>query len=286
MIRHIARMAAITLSALVCMFYPFFPGRHDGLAVALSSLAQLLAIAGLLMVPIGVLWLICELRKRTARPRPLSSKDKGYFFAIAVLAASSVVAAVGALVASVTMGFSLGIGVLILWAHCTLRSLPRLRLLKNSDAGVFNPAPLYLIIIPSVLGLVRFTLIKPAVEFSRHRAIMASSDLLNDIEAYHAANGRYPLSLASVNRDYDPSVIGIEQYHYEPGGNVYNVYFEQLTFVLASREIVMYNKLDEHTMASHDGDILLWTPEQLRSRRGYYAVQDASRPHWKYFWFD
>jgi hypothetical protein len=48
----------------------------------------------------------------------------------------------------------------------------------------------------------------------------------------------------------------------------------------------MYNKLDEHFMASHDMDILLWTPDEISSRRAYYAVHDASSPHWKYFWFD
>jgi hypothetical protein len=48
----------------------------------------------------------------------------------------------------------------------------------------------------------------------------------------------------------------------------------------------MYNKLDEHVMTSHDNDILVRTPAELEARRGYYAVHDASRPHWKYFWFD
>jgi hypothetical protein len=34
----------------------------------------------------------------------------------------------------------------------------------------------------------------------------------------------------------------------------------------------------EHFMASHTVDILRWTPEQLRARRGYYAVNDAPIP--------
>ncbi len=48
----------------------------------------------------------------------------------------------------------------------------------------------------------------------------------------------------------------------------------------------MYNKLDRHAMTSHAMAILKSTPQQLSVRRGYYAVHDASTPHWKYFWFD
>lgn len=34
-----------------------------------------------------------------------------------------------------------------------------------------------------------------------------------------------------------------------------------------AREIVMYNKRDEHHFPSHANDILRWTPEQLRGRK-------------------
>ena len=81
-------------------------------------------------------------------------------------------------------------------------------------------------------------------------------------------------------------MTGIEQYHYEPYGDAYNLYFEQAAVPFGTREIVMYNKLDEHHFPSHANDILRWTPEQLRSRKAYYALHDAASPHWKYFWFD
>jgi hypothetical protein len=34
------RIAAITILAVACMFYPFLPGRYDRLAVTLSTMAQ------------------------------------------------------------------------------------------------------------------------------------------------------------------------------------------------------------------------------------------------------
>ncbi|MCI0363370.1 MAG: hypothetical protein L0219_05775, partial [Phycisphaerales bacterium] len=270
-----------------CMFYPFLPGKYDAMSVSLSMIAQGMGLTGLLLVPIGVLWLIYELAKRSARAGGDSRKHKGNFFALAAIGASFVVAVAAAMGAVDKMGWSIAVVVLAAWAYWAWRCWRRLRVFRNSGVGAFNPAPLYLIFIPSVLVLAQFTLIKHAVEFSRKRAIMGSAEFINAIEAYRNVHGRYPFSLASEHYDYEPPIIGIERYHYEPSGNAYNVFFEQfITFPLGTREFVMYNPLDEQVLASHDSDRLLWTPEQQAARPGYYAVHDASSPHWKYFWFD
>ncbi len=121
---------------------------------------------------------------------------------------------------------------------------------------------------------------------SRNRAIRNSVELIAEIEAYRTERGHYPLSLAALHKDYEPGVIGVEHYHYEPRGSAYSVFFEQPAGPLGTREIVMYNKLDEHALPSHDTDILRWSPEELAARPGHYAIHDASSPHWKYFWFD
>jgi len=52
------------------------------------------------------------------------------------------------------------------------------------------------------------------------------------------------------------------------------------------REIVMYNRLDEHVMVSHAAWILAGAPGQLQARQGWHSSHDASSPHWKLFWFD
>jgi hypothetical protein len=92
--------------------------------------------------------------------------------------------------------------------------------------------------------------------------------------------------LLSVWKDYKPAVKGVEQYHYEPNGDAYNLYFEHPTRQLETREIVMYNKRDEHEMTSHAMDLLLLKPAELAVQRGYYAVLDTARPHWKRYLFD
>src|SRR5688572_4113309 len=104
MVRHTIQIVAITVLALVCIFYPFFPGRHDRLAVTFSMMAQMSGFAGLLLVPIGVLWLIFEVMKRGNKQDSVSRTNRGYFFALAALAGSFVVAGGVALAALIHIG--------------------------------------------------------------------------------------------------------------------------------------------------------------------------------------
>jgi len=127
------------------------------------------------------------------------------------------------------------------------------------------------------------------IQLCRNYAIANSAEIINDIEEYHAMHGRYPNSLQAVWKDYYPSVVGIEKFHYAPDGDAYNLFFEQPRFLfdnVGTREFVVYNKLDEHAMISHTAWILILTPEELETAQGWYAVHDAPSPHWKYFWFD
>ena len=54
---------------LVATFVPFFPGGHDPLAVPLSAIAWALGRVGLLLVPVGGLWLWAS-TGRESRPAP------------------------------------------------------------------------------------------------------------------------------------------------------------------------------------------------------------------------
>lgn len=286
---HCVLMGGITGAIVFCTFYPFLPGHYDALAATLSLMAQLLGVAGVVLVPIGALWWVHELRKQSRRKRKLPHTERGYSFALTSLIAASIVAAALSLGASSIVGLSFGVGTLGLWACGVARLWPRLKALKNAEAANFQPAPVYLTLIPVAVLSLQVALAAPATEFSRNRAIANTGELIREIEAYYSTYGHYPQNLSSPTQDYKPSVTGIQQYHYAPQGAAYILYFELPTVLFSNpgtREIVMYNKLDQHAMPSHDSDILRWTPEQLEARRGWYAVHDASSPHWKYFWFD
>ena len=100
------------------------------------------------------------------------------------------------------------------------------------------------------------------------------------------ANGRYPVSLHAELGDILPGVIGIEKYLYEPHRDAYNVIFEQLSDVFGTREFVVYNPRDEQAFWGHALHRIELPPERVLLAQGHYAVHLASRPHWKYFWFD
>src|SRR5262245_17549857 len=285
---HLVRMVAVTALLVFCTFYPYLPGEFDGLAVALSMMAQIFGLVGVAVVAVGLPWLAYEVRRRAAGRRQLPIPTRGYLYALASVIASSVVA-VAASLGAATSSIALGFLTLALWGYSVSRFIPRLRRLREAEPHGFNPVPLYLVIIPTATLLAQVTLAVPATEFARNHAIASSAELIKDIEQYHAAGSQYPRSLTGLSPDYKTSVIGIAQYHYSPTGNGYSLFFELPVFLLrapGTREIVMYNKLDEHLMLSHAAWNLTRSPEGLADTQGWYAVHDASRPHWKYFWFD
>jgi hypothetical protein len=285
-IRHLSIIVATTLLIAGCMFYPYLPGDYDGLAVTLSVMAQLFAMAGLLLVPLGVIWLLYELASLAAKGEGPRRKKLAYWFGMASLCIATLVAIVVAMGATVDHHLSLALVVLALWAFCACRLAARLKVLRNAAERTFNPAPLYLIVLPVVAAILKFTLVVPASEFSRNWAIDESANLIREIERYREAHGHYPRSLQSLWDDYRPSVVGIKRYNYEPNGDDYNLYFEHFAVALDMKEIVMYNKRDEQDFSSHNTDLLTLSPAQITAQRGYVFARGAARPHWKYFLFD
>lgn len=280
MLTHCLRIAAATAGIILATLMPFLPGRYDSLAVPLSLMAQLFGKMGLLLVPVGAAWVASGYWRWLA--------GNQYGIAIAALIASSAVWAMISLSALASSGLLLGLVTLAIWIYVVWRVLPRLRLLKSATPRPTSAAAFYLLIVPLAVALIQMVVVSPAIEFSRSRAIRNSARLIADIERYRAVHGRYPASLLSVWPDYLPDVIGIKEYHYEPSGDVYNVFFEQFVSQLGTTEFVMYNPRDRQAMTSHKVDLLQLTPEQLalEQTRGHYAVHDAPHPHWKYFWFD
>lgn len=278
---HLALIAGMAAALVFLMLHPFLPGAYDAMATPLSLMVQTFGLVGLLLVPVGIPWMVLELRRR-------SRGVWGYRFAIASMLTSSIVVLVLALIATLTIGYSLGVLTLALWGLVLARWIPRLKALRASERSL-SPVPLYLIALPLVVLLTQVLSANPVKEFSRNRVIANSGELVNEIEQHRARFGRYPVSLLALNPDYQSSVIGVDRYHYAPNGDAYNLYFQQPTFLIdnfGTREIVMYNRRDEQIMPSHVYWILLWSPEQLQSRQGWYEAHDAATPHWKYFWFD
>jgi hypothetical protein len=286
MIRHLVIMSAAIGLVVGCMFYPYLPGDYDGFAVTLSVMSQLFAMAGLLLVPLGLAWLAYEIRIRSRETEARPRTDFGPWFSWAAIGVATLVAVVVALGSVVDHHFSAGFVALALWAYVATRLAGILKSARRPAKRTFNPAPLYLILLPIVAAAFKFALVGRAAEVSRNRAIDGSAALIRDIERYRDTHGYYPRSLQSLWDDYRPSVKCVERFHYEPNGDFYNVYFEHFAVALDVKEIVMYNKQDEQDFSSHNMDLLQLSTADIDRMRGYVSVHNAGRPHWKYFLFD
>src|SRR5262245_19918603 len=117
MLLHLVRIGAIIALIVVCTFLPFLPGGYDGMAVTLSAMAQGVGFLGLLLVPIGIVWLIYEVSKRAANVDSSSRKDKGYHFATAALIVGAIATAIVPLIAFAHVGVSLVLLSLVLWVY-------------------------------------------------------------------------------------------------------------------------------------------------------------------------
>jgi hypothetical protein len=290
MTQHLLGIVVTIAFILLCTLLPFLPGSYDNLAVALSEMAHMFGILGLLLVPVGLIWLAAERSSRLARRR--------HVFPLVALVASTLVWLGLGVAAILHSGFVLCVVIVLLWVLVLRMAWASFKQPLDGpgilpDRSDTLPArrsvlPYYLIAVPMAVALLQWAFVDRAVEMSRNRAIANSASLITAIEGYRNRNGRYPTSLLAELPDYKPAVIGIREYRYEPHGEAYNLVFEQFNYRFGTREFVVYNPRDEHVMTAHTSDILEMTPEQLvvERTRGHYSRHDLPQPHWKYFWFD
>lgn len=273
LIGHIAFMACLTALLALGISYPFLTGDYDSLAIPISTMIQLFGLVGLLLVPVGILW--------------LTMPKYQFGFAITSIIISTFVILLIALFATLSVGKSFGLLVILLWIFIVAIVLPKAKQFKGQPSSKFYFQPLYLIYLPTVTLFLQLTLEKPLTQSSRNRAIENADVFIRDIEAYHDRRGTYPLTLQAQHKDYYPDVVGVEKYYYAPHKKGYNLSFEQPRFLLdriGTRECVVYNPLDENTAYSHTAWRL--TTEQEEASQGWYASGDTGHEHWKYFLFD
>lgn len=253
--------------------YPFLPGDYDRLAMPVSIMIQVFGLTGLALVPVGILWLVMPKYR--------------FGFAITALIISTFVTLVICLFATLSVGKSLGVCILLLWMFIAVLLVPKIRSLKGQAQNKAYGLPVYLICLPVFTLLLQLALAKPLTQLSRNRAIENAALFISDIENFHTQTGHYPLTLQAQNKDYNPDVAGIEKYQYAPHKKGYNLSFEQPRFLLddfGAREWVVYNPLDENSVYSHTQWLL--AAEEIETGQGWYASENTGHRHWKYFLFD
>lgn len=271
--RHITLLLFLTVLMALGIAYPFLSGDYDRLAVPISTMMQVFGLVGLALVPVGILWLI----------KPKYS----FAFAVSALIVNTFIVFVICLFATLSVGKSLGLLILLLWMTIVILLITKIKSLKKQMQDKANWLPVYLICLPVFTLLLQLTLAKYLTQLSRNRAIENADRFIRHIEEYHTQQGQYPLTLQAQNKDYYPDVVGVEKYLYAPHRKGYNLSFEQPRFLLdkfGTREWVVYNPLDENSVYSHTAWLL--PTEQAEPSQGWYASGNTGHLHWKYFLFD
>lgn len=274
-------IVAVLLIVLAAAAFPFLPGRYDELASPISTLARIIGVGSLLLVPIGIAWLIYEVVGSADRPRRLRAG-----FAAAAIAAMSIVLVLAFVGATAMFATSLGVGVLAIWALCLMRRGRAMLAWARNGAGSYAKLALAMIAVPIVTAGAITGMAGPLQQWSQNRTMDAMQQLIDHIEQYRVVRGAYPPALFAEWMDYRAEIIGVRGYQYEPVGDKYSIAVEVPVFDPSARAYLIYNPNDAFRMASHDEWLLTWTDNQLAQHRGYAFAREVGRPHWRILYFD
>jgi hypothetical protein len=265
---HIATCIVLLMSA---MLLPFLPGRYDPLAISLSTFSTAVAFGTPLLVPTGAAWLISR---------------RGSASAKVALAVATLVVAGAALATAASGSMAAGAVIMAAWLIWLVHLWRRVAVERSGGGDLPRAVPIGLILVPLAATVARLALAQSAADWSRDRAIVNAAEMIAEIERFQERHGTYPVAISSVWPDYQPGIIGVERYRYEPSGDAYNLYFEHPSTNLAVREIVMFNPRGEQDISSHAFDLLRLTPEEIRRQRGYFTSHQLPQAGWKRFLFD
>ena len=272
----LAWACAIVTAVIVTTFLPFAPGGYDSMAAPLAAMAWVLGRVGLLLVPIGLLWLWALSRDGTARPRWLIRLSAGTCVVILVVMSVIAFAASGSLL--MASGTATGATFLIARLARHLRRLAATPLPRRVPALVS--------VAPILMLAAQMTLVDAAATRARDRVIANAAPLIEEIESYRTRRGTYPESLFSIWGDYKPSIVGVERYHYERSGDSYNVIFREPSLDFGMRRFVVYNPLDRQRVTVHEEDRLRLDEAGLDAdNAGHTVVRALPQAHWKLFLF-
>lgn len=278
----------INLLVIVVILSPFLPGPPNQLVHGLSILGQSAGFFGLLLIPIGVIWLILEngMLKKTqdinviVRTRYCIGLVSTIVMALICLILASLCAQnpVAGIAAVIPAGF------------IVYKSFTGLRKITSQSIPHFLSMPFYLLTIPVIAFITRIYLIEPVSRMSREYAMERSEILINSIEEYKNSEGRYPESLADLGgSDFDkatnPFVMGIQTFRYNHINNRYSLSFSQWLHLGSTEEIVLYDK--DNLRSSLSGQYAMYDYKfDLCRIKGAYEKQELGVENWQSYLID
>lgn len=264
----------IALSAIVVVaaFVPFLPGPYSAYFIGISGLAQMIGFFGLIVIPIGVIWLVLEIRNARVREK-LTLWTNGYILSWVAFVVSF--GFLGLLLGVVIddMGWVFNIPSILFVAVLFVIFVRKIQRLRSKTEYRFNSAPLYLVALPLLAFCTRVYFVEKVADISRETAINNSAPIIAALEKYRSDHTTYPTSLAELKGDYltdipASNIMGIRAYRYEGRGDNYELSFVQWLHWGATEERVIY------TAQGHE------------NYKGHFASFDTSHPGWRYYWRD
>jgi len=236
----------LALSVIIASLAPFLPGPGNNISHGISQFAQSLGYICLPLLPFGLVWLIIELRNKNGQQ--LNRWTSGYYPSWLVLLPVILFVPIQ-ITKTILNGQAFDILPFVVMISIIAFVIYRIQKLKNKTVYKFNPAPLYIVLIPVIaLSTSKFA-VKKAAAFTREKTIVKTEPLISAIEKYKTENGQYPENLETLKGRYIQelpkiNIMGMRGYHYEKRNSSFQLTFERLWHWNAT-EVVVYNTLGQ-----------------------------------------
>ncbi len=232
----------LLLLVAVASLAPFLPGSSNNFSHGISQFAQITGYIGWPFVPFGLVWLIIEMRNKNGQQ--LTRWTNGYYPSWLALIPIFVFLPLQIIRAPLE-GRTFDLWPLAIILSVVAFIIYRILKLKNKTEYKFNPAPLYIVLIPVIALLTSKYAVEKAAAFTREKAIVKTEPLIAAIEKYKTENGEYPENLESLKGNYiheipKPTIMGMRAYQYEKRNGSFLLSFERFWHWSAT-EVVVYN---------------------------------------------
>lgn len=234
-------LALIALFVIMASIAPFLPGSGNTIAHGFSQFAQIFGYLGLVFVPVGLIWLIVEIRNK--KDKQLTRWTNGYYLAWLALVPVLLFLPIQ-LYKTLTGDQPLDLWPFVIISALTAFIIYLILRLRNKTTYKFNPVPLYIVMIPFIAILTSKVAVDNAATISREKAILKTEPLIAAIERYKTEQGDYPDNLELLEGKYIQeipkiNVMNTMPYMYQKGPDSFELRFERYWHWSAT-EVVIY----------------------------------------------
>lgn len=270
--RHWIILTSIAALILIISIAPFMPGTTIEFSHSLAQFIHASGYLGLFILPLGMLWLIIEMRNE--KNQELTRWTNGYYLAWLTL---TPLLLIYLMILTKTTAEILGGSITTIIPHAILIPIlvflvSRIQKLKHKANYYFNAIPLYIVIIPLITIFISHFIVENVANLRREKLIILTEPLITAIEKYKTDHGIYPEQLNLLQQKYIAQLPtlkykGVNGYHYKTSQGSFQLSFEQLW----------------HWNAT---DVTMYSPQNHVVVKGNYDKISTRYPNWYHYLAD